>query len=132
MANILAAMNLLIALCYYTIAVLIVVAPLKARWVRALGWLWATLGTGAGIFFFGCGSHHFEMFLHLLGDPGFIEAEDIWHLLIFDAIQPLGAGTAVLLAIFKGDALVDRLLEVLVRHRPELIQRLIARLESHQ
>jgi hypothetical protein len=130
MVSALAATNFLIALSYYAIAAVIVVAPIKARWVRALGALWAALGIFAGVFFFGCGSHHLDMGLHLLEDPGFIETNDVVHLLIVDGIQLLGALSALLIAVFKGDALLNRLLEVLVRERPELIQRLIDRLES--
>ena len=130
MADALAVTNLLIALCYYAIAAAIVFAPFKARWVRTLGLLWAALALVSDLFFLGCGSHHLDMGLHALSDPSFIEGDEVWHLLVVDAVQPLGALAALLLAVFRGDAMIERLLEVLVRERPELVQRLIDRLSS--
>ena len=128
MPDSLATTNFFIAFCYYAVVVLIAVAPMKARWVGTLGRLWAAFGVASGLFFFGCGSHHFHWGLDLLANPSLAQGEKLWHFLIVDGIQPLGALAALLLAIFKGDAMIERLLEVLVRERPELVQRLIDRL----
>jgi hypothetical protein len=130
MYSLLAALNLLIALGYYSIAGLIIIAPLKASWIRSLGVLWFTTAAFSVLFFAGCGTHHLDMFFHLLADPSFIDPGDLWHFLVIDGVQPGAALVVAGTLILKGGALIERLLETLVRKRPELIDRLARRLEK--
>lgn len=126
--ELLSAVNVLIALLYYTIAALILLAPLRARWIRALGYLWAVPAASAIIFFAGCATHH----IHMAHHADEYAPSDLWHLLLIDSVQPIAALVVVALAVARGEALLDRLLEVLVRKRPEVIERLVARLTAMQ
>jgi hypothetical protein len=58
-----------------------------------------TLIAAAAVFFFGCGSHHMHMAVHMAGDERVRDAMLSWHLLAVELMQAFAAPLAAVLTL---------------------------------
>lgn len=104
-----AAVNFLVAIGYYNLILLIVLAPIKIKWLRAAGRLGVILAVMLSGFFLGCGTHHLEMCLHLIENPELFLRDDLLHMAFWDSLQAVCAIGGGVVLVKYGDRLVEKL-----------------------
>jgi hypothetical protein len=89
------AASVLIAIAYYLLsAVTLVLVRLPIT--KALNIMLITAGAA---FFFGCGSHHMHMSVHMANDEAVRDAMLSWHLLAVELMQAVAAPLAAVLTL---------------------------------
>lgn len=112
----LVSLNMVIGLAYSLLALLVLLAPVKFKFLRALGYPGALFAGFTMIFLAACGWHHFDMAIHLAEQANLITG-NLYHFLAPDAIQVVSAFGAAIVGSLKGKYMFDRLYEEFEKHR---------------
>lgn len=110
-------LNIVIGLAYTLLALLVILVPVKFKFLRALSYPGVLLAAFITVFLIACGWHHFDMASHLSLDYSLNGDEDLYHFIAPDVLQVITAFGAAIVGALKGRFMFDRLYEEFEKHR---------------